>query len=387
MKPVKFILIGNYPPDKQESMKRFAGMINSGLIDAGFETELWCPVQFFNVRAKHPHKGLGKWLGYIDKWLLFPIILKSRLFLNKSYKKGNVVFLVCDHSNSFYLNFLPIKYTIITCHDVLAIRGALGYADAYNPASATGKILQKWIFKNLIKAHYLIAVSKFTLKQLTALNPTSEKNDWKVIYNGFNAEFKLIDQEKAKLLIKDAGLISDIPFILHVGSHLPRKNRKLLIDMVCNLGNEWNGVICYAGQRLDKELLDYAISLSLETRIVNVIKPNHETLVALYNMCEAFIFPSFSEGFGWPLIEAQACGAPVIASNIEPMPEISNLSALHADPHDPETFSKEFLKLKNDTFKAELIEKGFKNCARFKTEIMIDKYLEYIEAIINKPAI
>src|SRR5690606_21484309 len=125
--------------------------------------------------------------GYIDKWLLFPLVVRWRL-LKKSNNSSSVFYHICDHSNAPYLKYLPKDRSGITCHDVLAIRGALGYADAYCSASGMGKILQKWIFRNLINAKKLVCVSQHTLSQLeelSELNTVKDKN-WKVILNAFN---------------------------------------------------------------------------------------------------------------------------------------------------------------------------------------------------------
>jgi glycosyltransferase involved in cell wall biosynthesis len=146
--------------------------------------------------------------------------------------------------------------------------------------------------------------------------------------------------------------------------------------MVATLGNQWAGKICFAGKALEPEMWQHAKRLGIQNRIVSVVKPDHRTLQALYTMCEAFIFPSFSEGFGWPVIEAQACGAPVIASNIEPMPEIGSEAALFADPAKPETFSSAFLRLQEEGIREEMIQKGFCNVRRFQPEMMIQEYLK-----------
>jgi glycosyltransferase involved in cell wall biosynthesis len=187
--------------------------------------------------------------------------------------------------------------------------------------------------------------------------------------------------EEYKPLLNALEFNMDVPFILHVGSSLPRKNRKLLVDMLNIMQNDWNGNICFAGEAIDTELRDHINSLNLGHRVIAVNKPNHETLVALYSSCRAFIFPSFSEGFGWPLIEAQACGAPVIASNTEPMPEVGDGSALHADPKGPQSFVTQFFKLENDNFRREIIDKGYINIRRFNAQLMIENYVNFIKEI------
>src|ERR1700738_951837 len=146
---LRIILIGNYPPDRQESMERFAQMLGAGFGKAGRSIEIWRPEVFFGAFAKSTTSGLGKWLGYIDKWILFPLILRWRLS-NKTNRNGACRFHICDHSNSPYLKCLPPARTVITCHDVLAIRGALGFEDAYVKASLPGRFLQSWILKNLV---------------------------------------------------------------------------------------------------------------------------------------------------------------------------------------------------------------------------------------------
>lgn len=375
---MKIILIGNYIPDGQESMERFAKMLEMGFNDSGIETEFWRPQSFFGENFKSTKHGLGKWFGYIDKWVLFPLKLKWKL-AKKEYRSKDIHFHICDHSNSFYLSQLPIDRTVITCHDVLAIRGGLGYKDSYCESTGMGTILQKKILKYLSRAKYLAAVSNFTLNQLKEIcykHIDSSDKHWTVIYNSFNAPFTEIDKNTRQNLLINAGLNPKVPFIFHIGSNLKRKNRKLLIDMLVELGDCWHGNVYFAGQPLEESLSSYANDLGLGDRIVSITKPNHSLLTGLYSSCEAFIFPSYSEGFGWPLIEAQACGAPVIASDIEPMPEVSNNSAIHADPNNPQEFALAFKSLRNENIKNTIIKNGFENIKRFEFKKIINSYID-----------
>lgn len=373
---MKIILIGNYKLDNQESMQRFADMLNSGFKAKGIQTEIWEPIVFFAFSFKSTTTGLGKWLGYIDKWILFPIIIRWRL-ITKRNKHKNTQFHICDHSNAPYLSYLPKNKTVITCHDVLAIRGALGYADAYCPASGMGKILQKWILRNLEKAKFLAAVSNFTLNQLNELSTLKnhKKREWVVIHNAFNAPFKPMNKTESFKYLKDLAINPETPFILHVGSALVRKNRKLLLYMVSFLGERWNGKIYFAGKPIDNELKNIIDTLGLKDRVISLIKPTHNQLLALYSSCEAFIFPSLSEGFGWPLIEAQACGANVIASSLDPMPEVSGGAAVHIHPDNIEGFAEALISLKDKDYRESLVLSGLKNIERFSLDIMIEAYI------------
>lgn len=370
---MRVVLVGNYPKDRQESMERFARMMESGLKEAGHTTKIWRPTVFFGAFFKATSGGIGKWFGYVDKWILFPLVLRFR----NLFSAKDTQYHICDHSNAFYLKHLPRQRTIITCHDVLAIRGARGHADAYCPASSFGRIMQEWILSNLISARKIACVSQLTLNQLKELAAGRVKDDsnWRVVHNAFNGDFAPVPKEESQALLKDTGLNLDEPFILHIGSKLQRKNRKMLLDMVYELDERYKGKICYAGNEIEESLYAHAVKLGLQDRLVSVKKPPHAVLKALYSSCYAFIFPSFSEGFGWPVIEAQACGAAVVASNIAPMPEISGGVALHADPHQPRAFAEAFLQLSDKATKDTIISQGFNNIKRFCPALMIKAYL------------
>lgn len=381
--PTQVILIGNYPPDKQESMERFAQMLLHGFQKNGLRVELWRPLVLVGTLAKTTKSGFGKWLGYIDKWILFPVVLHWRLHFRRSIST-TTRFHVCDHSNSPYLGYLPADRSAITCHDVLAIRGAFGYEDAYCPATPAGVILQKWILKNLLESNLMVSTSMLTLNQFKAFPSYTETPDKKrvIIPLTFNADFKPLAKEKRDVLLRNAGVDIDTPFLLHVGSSLPRKNRKMLLDMVSALGQRWNGNIYFAGQEMDSQLKQHAESLGLTNRAFSIVKPNHELLLALYSAAQVFVFPSFSEGFGWPTIEAQACGTPVIASSLDPMPEISGGAALHANPNDPGEFANAFLLLlENEAIRKDLIKKGFENIRRFDEDKVISSYMSIHELV------
>ena len=375
------VLIGNYPLDRQESMQRFAQMLSSGFRTNGIQVKNWQPIIFFGAPFSTTVSGIGKWFGYLDKWILFPLVITWRRLLSRK----NTCYHICDHSNAPYLRFLPKESTAITCHDVLAIQSGLGFSDTHVSTSKMGTILQKWILRHLSTARNLATVSQYTFDELNKLTlDNRNRRNWQIIPNSFNDRFHKIDSDKAETLLLKFKISAADKFILHVGSDLPRKNRKLLLDTAACLGARWSGKICYAGHPIDERLKRHAESLGLHHRIISVEAPDHEMLLALYSRCDAFIFPSLSEGFGWPVIEAQACGAPVIASNIQPMPEVGGAGALYADPTRPEEFASALTSLQNASIKNELTKRGLQNIARYRSEVMMEKYLKLhrIDAIV-----
>ena len=370
------VVIANYSRDHQESMNKFARMLQRGYYSNGVKVIKFRPPVFFGIFWRKTTSGIGKWMSYLDKWIVAPIIL---LFIRIQFIfNTDVQFHISDHSNAPYLFWLPKSKTLITCHDVLAIRGALGDTDARCNASFTGKLLQLWILSNLLRARNIGAVSQTTLIQMQELANRFKKKiyNWNVIYNGLNASFYPMEEAYTISHLKKAGTDPAKPYLLHVGSSLPRKNRLMLLKMLLLLGDDFKGNIIYAGRPLDSVCINFINEHQLQDRVQEIIDPGHQLLLALYSGCEAFIFPSWSEGFGWPVIEAQACGAPVITSNIMPMPEIAGDGALFASPESTTDFVNAYYQLKAPQKKESLVKAGFLNLERFSTAEMINSYLQ-----------
>jgi hypothetical protein len=130
------LLLGNYPPDQQQSMQRFSAMMLEGLRSRGIKAELITPQPFFgNVRFLG--RFVAKWLGYIDKHILFPSRLRKLLD-----RALDVVVHICDHSNAVYVRYCRPAPVLVTCHDLLAVRGGMG-EDTDCPATFTGRMLKK----------------------------------------------------------------------------------------------------------------------------------------------------------------------------------------------------------------------------------------------------
>ena len=108
-------------------------------------------------------------------------------------------------------------------------------------------------------------------------------------------------------------------------------------------------------------------------------------LEALYNGALALLFPSRFEGFGWPAIEAQACGCPVLCSDAGSLGEVVGESAFVRAADDEEAFAGELRRLlSDDSARARWTEAGFRNVTRFDTETMINRYTELHEELLGK---
>lgn len=350
-------------------MLRFEKILSEGLRARG------C-----NVVSLFPHEVFGKlacmlpmfvkWLRYIDKFIIFP--QKLRLIARSC--SSDSVFHICDHSNAMYGSALRGVAHLVTCHDMLAIRGSLGDTSVYCPSSHVGVILQKWILSSLKQTPYIACVSNFTSNDLQKfLFETNAKCRISVVPNALNALFFRKEKEDSqRILRKLIGSSLERPFMLHVGSSLARKNRKLLVRALQHLPDEWR--VVFAGEGLSADELNWISKAGVKDRIVVFEKPSHDELCALYSIANALVFPSWSEGFGWPIIEAQACGCPVICSNLTSLPEVAGDAAIFISADDPLFCADAVKRLEAPIIRNELIKKGFENIKRFNLDKMLDAY-------------
>ncbi len=364
------LLISNYPADQQESMQRFANMMVRGLAAAGVPAELIQPQPVLG-RFTLAGRFAAKWLGYLDKFFFFPRQLQRRL------EAGIDLVHICDHSNAMYAAHVRETPVVITCHDLLAVRGALG-EETDCPASATGKYLQRWIVSGLRKATVVVCASPATLRDAERIVRSSvDRPQLLLIHHGINYPYRRQAPDRARaLLSRIEGLDLDRPFALHVGSNLRTKNREGVLRIFALTKNEWDGQMVFAGQKLSTELRSLGKELGVLERVVDVAGPENELLEALYSSAMVLLYPSRFEGFGWPIIEAQACGCPVICSNREPMSEVGGEAALTAEVDNEPAMASALLQLTEPAERARWSEKSLRNAERFRAEDMIARYIK-----------
>jgi glycosyltransferase involved in cell wall biosynthesis len=365
---MKILLIGNYLSDGQESMQRFTTLMQDGLTRAGYRTKLIRPPEFIS-RLSPGLKGLRKWLGYVDKFVIFPVLLRA------AARWADIVH-ICDHSNASYARWVGMTPCLVTCHDLLAVRGALG-EQTDCPASRTGRYLQQWIVQGLRSATVLVSVSTATSLDVEHIvgGPAHTR---KVVLNALNYPYQRISREESLgRLSQVAQLEPTKPFVLHVGQNQARKNRGGVIRAFARASREIDCRLVLAGQSLSPELQELIRAEGIADRVTVVIKPSNEVLEALYNMALALFFPSRYEGFGWPIIEAQACGCPVICSRCAPFSEVVGSTGITREVDDESGFAADIVRLARDAAEREAwVGKSLENAARFNPEQMIARYVD-----------
>lgn len=383
---MRVLLIANYLADAQQSMLRFAALLETELRGRGLLVETLAPARVFG-RPAAAYTGVGKWLAYLDKYGLFPFRLRWRV---RRLGRDAVVH-ICDHSNAMYVAAAgsagaPVA---VTCHDLGAVRGALGEATAC-PASWMGRRLQRWIARSLGRADLIACVSEATSRDVGRLirTPVGDPPRARVVPMGLNAPYRALPAAEAEARLRGLdGLDLAEPFVLNVGSSLPRKNRDGALRIFAAAGEGFAGRLIFAGEALPPELGRLAAELGIAERVRQILHPANDLLEALYSRAFALLFPSRFEGFGWPVIEAQACGCPVLCSDAGSLAEVAGEGAFVAPVEDEAAFATELIRLNDDpAARAEWIARGTANLARFRTAAMVDRYVRIYADLLTGPA-
>jgi glycosyltransferase involved in cell wall biosynthesis len=165
----------------------------------------------------------------------------------------------------------------------------------------------------------------------------------------------------------------DHGFLLFTGTLEPRKNVTGLLTAYCMLRNRraFTPPLVLAGRRgwLYDEIFAHIAALKLDGHVCFVENPLDEELVALYNAAALLVLPSFYEGFGLPVLEAMACGTPVVCTDRGSLPEIAGDAALLVNPDDLDSLADAMERaLDDEPLRGQMRERGFAQVARFSWE-------------------
>ncbi len=263
------------------------------------------------------------------------------------------------HAVNYVLPPVVAARRVLSIHDLCFLR---------HPEWASPKIaglFRKNIQKHAYAADAVIACSEATKQDIvTLLNVPDERVQ--VIYDAADAIFHPIGRGLAKTHVADA-LKIDAPYLLFVGTREPRKNLPGLLKAFA-LAKLPHRLIIAGGMGWNSEgLQERAIELGIADNVIFTGYLHERSLFpALYNAADAFVFPSWYEGFGMPVLEAMACGCPVIASDATSLPEVGGNAACYVAPDDVEALAHAMRQVASDTtLREEMREKGLRQAQRF----------------------
>ena len=271
---------------------------------------------------------------------------------------------------------------IITIHDVIYMESVDFSGSSYQNF---GNLYRKLIVPKVAKkAKIIITVSEFE-KQIIAKRLSLPKNKIRVIYNAVNPQFKIINRESL-VSFKNKHQLPD-HFILHFGNTAPKKNTigvlKAYSIYCSNNKNNFTLVITDCSKNYIEGLLKEINEPKLIKKINILSYISFSEVPFLYNLANIFLYPSQRESFGMPVIEAMACGIPVITSTTSALPEIAGGAAVLVDPKNATEIAEQITTLINDEeLYCKYKEKGLINALRFTWNDAAKKTLEIYKELV-----
>ena len=302
-------------------------------------------------------------------------------------KLYNCDILHCTSNTAPFFKQVPL---ITTLHDIIYMEGSLlklltNKASLYQKL---GNLYRRIIVRNVVRnSCCLITVSNF--EKYNIINFFKLKNkDIRTVYNGVSEKFtNIIDTYHAARVQRTHKLPEE--YILHISNKDPRKNTKNVLkayrEYLKRTSNTHKLLLLGCTEAcLKSMLMDIgAMDIYKEIRVMGYVLD--EDLPVLYQLSKLFLFPSLREGFGIPIIEAMACGVPVITSNTSSMPEVAGNAAHLINPNKTEALYKGMLKiLTDDVYKKKLIEKGLIQSKRFTWNRMASQVLDQYKQLYRE---
>lgn len=306
----------------------------------------------YNVNIAKP-KTANKYLAHLWIHLILP------------FKSGNILFCPANIAPVFVPKS---KKLVVTLHDV----AFLTYPKSF---STFFRVYYKFIVPiNIKRAERIITMSQSSKFEIEKYYP-SVKGKVEVIHLGVDSLFKRLKTQKKKQ-------------ILYVGSMNERKNFSSVLKAYTMLDNS-DYILLMVGNFSSNFALDDATKKLIESAKSNPnieFKSNvdNDELVKMYNESMIFVFSSFYEGFGLPVLESMACGTPVVCSSTTSLPEVGGDAVVYCDPYSVDDIKQKIKMVLNDEkLENEMIEKGLERVKQFTWEQSAKKHLEVFRGVLE----
>jgi glycosyltransferase involved in cell wall biosynthesis len=301
--------------------------------------------------------------GFRTKIIDVPFLKKNIFWMNVALPFE----LMREKYDLFHCPFYGLPYIqpcpmVVTIHDISYIAHPEWFA------SRTRMSFKLTTDHAIRTAKKIMTDTEFSKKEILKYYKVPEDRI-SVVYAATGPNFK--PQDKATALKAAKGIGAASPFLLHVGAIHARRNVERALRAFVQVKKKFPDMRFILVGRQDKniDISGLATHLGIKDSVTMIEYIDEPALVSLYNACEALVYPSLYEGFGLPVLEAMACGAPVIAANASCTPEVLGGAGVLFDPYNEVSIADTVIRVLGDNkLKSEIVAKGLKRAADFSWE-------------------
>lgn len=291
---------------------------------------------------------IGNKVGYFWEQIELPLYLKSI--------GAPLLFSPANMAPIFYKN------KIVSIHDIAFVKYPYGFDWQFR------LVYRLLIPIILMTSKKIITISQFSKKEMIEYYSLSAEKIV-VIYNGIDEKFShhLGTEDREK-------------YLLGVSSLDPRKNFQGLIEAFLKLNHPSLSLYIIGGKSSNFKDID----MTIDSKIRFLGRVADEELVSYYSRALAFVYPSFYEGFGFPPLEAMACGTPVICSDSSSLPEVGGDAVVYCNPYDVEDIKEKItLLLDDEDLQEKMIKKGLERAKMFSWDKSAEQHLEIFKKVVR----
>jgi len=293
------------------------------------------------------------------------------------------VFHIVDHATAHLAAVLPSERVVVTCHDLMPLMAASGEV----PFSIGRMTLARVRFSVsfLRRVAHVACVSESTRSDVISRLGVAPGNT-SVIPPGLDRRFRPFEPKARAAARATFGRSPDAKLLLHVSSGFAHKNAGGALEVLSRLRAEGiDAVLVRVGVPLSPPERDLAGRLGILDAVLDLGRVSDERLVEIYNGVDTVLIPSHSEGFGWPAVEALACGTSVATSTASAVLEAVDGAGVSAPADDPDALAAAVLSLwRSPSLRHSLRERGLARAATLSWRRAAERYLEIYAALATR---
>lgn len=311
-----------------------------------------------------------------SKTKAFKSFWRSFGVVNDAKKDEIEIFHGLSHEIPFGLKSSKIK-SVVTIHDLIFLRFPQYF-------KFIDRAIYKFKFKFSCKnADTIIAISEQTKKDIVHYFGI-EKEKIEVVYQGCDANFYQTINPQQKNQVKQKYQLPDV-FLLGVGTIENRKNQLLILKSLQYLPSNVQVVLIGKQSKYVHILNQYIEENQLQNRVLFLQNVDFNDLPSIYQLAKIFVYPSFFEGFGIPILEALNCGVPVIAATGSCLEEAGGLNSIYINPNNENELANQInLLLIDDLLCQNMINHGKQHALNFRGNIIAQNLMEVYQKTLLK---